>query len=53
MTYDALDWLLRCHLAGATLLLYDISSSYLTGRHCPLGLIGYSRLPARRAGLRR
>ena len=52
--YDALDWLLprqarieqalaKRHLAGTTLLLYDVSSSYLTGRHCPLGRIGYSR----------
>ena len=52
--YDALDWLLtrqarleqalaQRHLAGSTLLLYDVSSSYLTGRHCPLGRIGYSR----------
>ncbi len=52
--YDALDWLLprqarieqalaKRHLAGTTLLLYDVSSSYLTGRHCPLGRRGYSR----------
>ena len=52
--YDALDWLLprqarieqalaKRHLAGSTLLLYDVSSSYLTGRHCPLGRRGYSR----------
>ena len=52
--YDALDWLLprqarieqalaKRHLAGTTLLLYDVSSSYLTGCHCPLGRIGYSR----------
>jgi len=52
--YEALDWLLaqqprieatlaRRHLAGGTLVLYDVSSSYLEGRCCPLARHGYSR----------
>jgi len=52
--YAALDWLgarqakveralAGQHLHGGTLLLYDVSSSYLTGRHCPLAAIGHSR----------
>lgn len=52
--YAALDWLLgrqarieqtlaRRHLAGATLVLYDLSSSYFEGRSCPLAQLGYSR----------
>lgn len=52
--YVALDWLLarqarieqalaRRHLAGATLVLYDLSSSYFEGRSCPLAQLGYSR----------
>lgn len=52
--YAALDWLLarqgriegalaRRHLAGATLVLYDVSSSYFEGRSCPLAKLGYSR----------
>src|SRR6266496_9082 len=52
--YDALDWLLarqpriesalaRRHLAGGTLVLYDVSSSYFEGRSCPLAQLGYSR----------
>lgn len=52
--YAALDWLLvrqerieqrlaRRHLAGATLVLYDVSSSYFEGRSCPLAQLGYSR----------
>ena len=52
--YAALDWLLarqgrieqalaRRHLAGATLVLYDVSSSYFEGRSCPLARLGYSR----------
>jgi hypothetical protein len=52
--YEALDWLLtqqarienglarRC-LKGGALVLYDVSSSYLEGRHCPLARHGYSR----------
>jgi hypothetical protein len=52
--YEALDWLLtqqervenglaRRHLEGGSLVLYDVSSSYLEGRHCPLADYGYSR----------
>lgn len=52
--YKALDWLIeqqprieatlaRRHLAGGTLTLYDVSSSYLEGRCCPLARRGYSR----------
>jgi len=52
--YEALDWLLaqqarlenglaRRHLAGGTLALYDVSSSYLEGRCCELARHGYSR----------
>ena len=50
----AMDWLLerqeriekalaRRHLAGEGFVLYDLSSSYLEGRHCELGAVGYSR----------
>ena len=52
--YEALDWLLarqakiedrlaRRHLAEGELVLYDVSSSYFEGRHCPLARLGYSR----------
>jgi len=52
--YEALDWLLaqqrrvenglaRRHLKDGTLVLYDVSSSYFEGRHCPLAQFGYSR----------
>jgi len=52
--YAALDWLLarqaaietalaRRHLQNGTLVLYDVSSSYLEGRCCPLAHRGYSR----------
>ena len=52
--YSALDWLLerqpvierklaRRHLTDGALVLYDLSSSYVEGRHCPLAKIGYSR----------
>lgn len=52
--YEAMDWvagqqaaieqrLASRHLRGGSLVLYDISSSYLTGRHCPLAAHGYSR----------
>ena len=52
--YTALDWLLarqpaietafaRQHLKNGTLVLYDVSSSYLEGRCCPLAQRGYSR----------
>ena len=50
----AMDWLLerqhrveralaRRHLAGDGFVLYDLSSSYLEGRCCPLASLGYSR----------
>ena len=31
------------HLGNATLILYDVSSSYLEGRCCPLAAFGHSR----------
>ena len=50
----ALDWLLvrqkrieqtlaRRHLTPGSFVLYDLSSSYLEGRCCPLAALGYSR----------
>ena len=50
----AMDWLLerqerieralaRRHLAGEGFVLYDLSSSYVEGRCCPLAKLGYSR----------
>jgi DDE family transposase len=52
--YTALDWLLerqpaietalaKRHLNSGTLVLYDVSSSYMEGRCCPLAKRGYSR----------
>jgi transposase len=52
--YVALDWLLarqaaietalaKRHLQNGTLVLYDVSSSYMQGRCCPLAKRGYSR----------
>ena len=52
--YTALDWLLerqnaieatlaKRHLTHGTLVLYDVSSSYMEGRRCPLAKRGYSR----------
>jgi hypothetical protein len=52
--YTALDWLLvrqpaietalaKRHLSHGTLVLYDVSSSYMEGRCCPLARRGYSR----------
>jgi hypothetical protein len=52
--YRALDWLLerqpaietalaKRHLTHGTLVLYDVSSSYMEGRCCPLSQRGYSR----------
>jgi hypothetical protein len=52
--YAALDWLLerqpaiervlaKRHLSSGTLVLYDVSSSYMEGRCCPLAKRGYSR----------
>jgi hypothetical protein len=52
--YRALDWLhdaqpaierrlARQHLLGATLVLYDLTSTWLTGRCCELAARGHSR----------
>jgi transposase len=52
--YTALDWLrerqpaietalANRHLKNGTLGLYDVSSSYMEGSHCPLAHRGYSR----------
>ena len=52
--YTALDWLrerqsaietalAKRHLTNGTLVLYDVSSSYMEGRCCPLAQRGYSR----------
>jgi transposase len=52
--YGAMDWLLTAqdriqrklaarHLQEDSLVLYDLSSSYFEGTHCPLAKLGYSR----------
>jgi hypothetical protein len=52
--YATLDWLgseqafiettlARRHLYDGALLLYDVTSTYLEGRHCALARFGYSR----------
>src|SRR6266478_2697286 len=52
--YGALDWLIgqqerieravaRRHLHNATLVLYDVTSTYFEGRTCPLARLGHSR----------
>jgi len=52
--YEAMDWLLarqpnletalaKRHLEEGTLVLYDLTSTYFEGRHCPLAQLGYSR----------
>ncbi len=52
--YEAMDWLLERqtsveaalaarHLREGTLVLYDLTSTYFEGRHCPLAKYGYSR----------
>jgi transposase len=52
--YAAMDWLVarqekiedalaKKHLTNGCLVLYDVSSSYMEGRHCPLARFGYSR----------
>ena len=52
--YEALDWLgerqpaiekslARKHLKDGALVLYDVSSSYMEGRCCPLARFGYNR----------
>jgi hypothetical protein len=52
--YEAMDWLLprqssiesqlaSKHLTNGSLVLYDLTSSYFEGRHCPLARFGHSR----------
>jgi len=52
--YAAMDWLLerqasiesalaKRHLADGALVLYDVTSTYFEGRHCPLAKLGHSR----------
>jgi transposase len=52
--YGAMDWLLerqeqiegrlaQRHLKSGDVVLYDLSSSYVEGEHCPLARRGYSR----------
>ncbi len=52
--YAAMDWLLarqerietalaKRHLKDGSLVMYDVSSTYFEGRHCPLARRGYSR----------
>src|SRR5258708_22157894 len=52
--YQAMDWLLpqqsrieqslaQRHLSQGGLVLYDLTSTYFEGRHCPLAKLGHSR----------
>ncbi len=52
--YQAMDWLLarqarieqelaQRHLQNGGLVLYDLTSTYFEGRHCPLAKLGHSR----------
>src|SRR5712671_5086276 len=52
--YEAMDWLLprqqrieqalaKRHLSAGCLVLYDVTSTYFEGRHCPLARFGPSR----------
>jgi len=52
--YAAMDWLLACqstieaslarrHFSEGSMVLYDLSSSWMEGTHCPLAARGYSR----------
>ncbi len=52
--YKALDWLIerqghiervlaRRHLHGGSMVLYDLSSSYVEGTHCALAAFGHNR----------
>ena len=54
LPYNAMDWLLRQqptiekaiakkHLTDGVLVLYDLTSTWVTGKHCPLAAYGYSR----------
>lgn len=51
--YDAMDWLVgrqhrietklaKKHLENGSLVLYDVTSSYYTGSHCPLAQYGHA-----------
>ena len=59
--YAALDWLKECqpkvekklaerHLSEGGLVLYDLTSVYLEGSHCPLAKRGYSRAKVSTSG---
>ena len=52
--YEAMDWLVsrqesienelaKIHLSEGALVLYDVSSTYFEGTHCPLAKYGYNR----------
>ena len=52
--YEAMDWLLprqqrieqalaKRHLSDGCLVLYDVTSTYFEGHHCPLARFGHSR----------
>jgi transposase len=52
--YAAMDWLLpsqeriekalaKRHLTEGAMVLYDLTSTYFEGRHCPLGQLGHPR----------
>lgn len=52
--YQAMDWLegrqegietklARKYLSDGSLVLYDLTSAYFEGRHCPLAHLGYAR----------
>ncbi len=52
--YAAMDWLLtrqpsiekklaQRHIKQGDVVLYDLSSSYFEGRHCPMAKLGYNR----------
>lgn len=52
--YEAMDWLLprqerietalaQRHLTEGCLVLYDVTSTYFEGKHCPLAFLGHSR----------
>lgn len=52
--YAAMDWLLarqprierelaKRHLQDGAMVLYDLTSTYFEGRHCPLAKLGHSR----------
>jgi len=52
--YEAMDWLLARqpaiekalaskHLSNGSLVLYDLTSTYFEGRHCPIATFGHSR----------